>query len=129
MSEDLENLIQYIKITRHPLYVSDKEMLSFGDWYVDHKLLTYRNVLFCYEYFKDLNRTKAYMRVYRCGYRTANINANRLWKNQSIRELIAALSQQWRFRIGESIKFQIEARRIGLSYKERIEGIKILDES
>lgn len=119
MSEDVENLIAHIELFRSPLRSPTSEVGSFGDFYEEYKLLTPKNVSFCYEYLKDHNRTKAYMRAYGCSYRTANINANRLWKNHYIHELIGSINLQLKLRIFEISEIQRAADIMGLTSWEK----------
>jgi len=124
MSERYENLIEYIRNTRSKYKMTKAEMFDHTEWYVTHRLLTNRNISFCWEYFKDLNRTRAYMRAYGCSYRTANINANRLWKNVYIQEMIRCIQLQLQIYISEALEFERLAKIFGLSFEEKQKGRK-----
>lgn len=124
MSEDYENLIRHLRNTRSKYKMTRDEMFDHTEWYVNHRLLTNKNISFCWEYFKDLNRTRAYMRAYGCSYRTANINANRLWKNVYIQEIIQCIQLQIQIYISESLEFERWAKIFGLSFEEKQKGRK-----
>lgn len=52
------------------------------------ELLTTKQLLFCNEYLKDFNATRAYKEVYQCSDETANANGARLLVNASVKEYI-----------------------------------------
>ena len=52
------------------------------------KKLNDKHKLFCLEYLKDQNATRAYKEIYKCSDDVANANWNRLLANASVREYI-----------------------------------------
>ena len=60
---------------------------------LDMQGLTDRQFLFCLEYLKRFNATKAYQTVYECDYTTAAVNGHRLLRNAKIQSTVSKMKE------------------------------------
>ena len=80
--------------------------------------LTPKQFLFCQEYVKEHNGTKAYMEIYKCDYNTAMTSASRLLRNEKVNACIEKMFSELVFDkqaiINECIriKFQLAQGKI-----------------
>ncbi|GEO70527.1 terminase small subunit [Levilactobacillus acidifarinae] len=56
--------------------------------------LTEKQKLFCLFYLQDFNATQAYMRAYKSGWKTANVNGSGLLAKTSVKKQLAELKEQ-----------------------------------
>ena len=61
---------------------------------IDNDELTEAQKMFCLHYLQHFNATKAYMQVYQCDYRTANVNSSRMLVNASIKKELHRLKAE-----------------------------------
>lgn len=83
--------------------------------------LTDKQFLFCQEYVKEHNGTKAYMEIYKCSYESAMVNASKLLRNPKVDACITKLFSELVFDkqaiINECIRIKIQLANGKLTQK------------
>lgn len=74
--------------------IEDKEHKIVINEVVSNNDLTDKQQLFCIEYLKYFNATKAYQKAYKCNYNTAMVEGHRLLRNPKVAEQIEKLKKQ-----------------------------------
>ena len=82
---------------KEPVFEEVQEVLNNPE-------LTDKQRLFCSYYAKYRNKTKAYMKAYKCSWENANAHAYELWKNVGVRKEIDKLLKE----IRDNIKIDIQ---------------------
>ncbi|MCP9313445.1 hypothetical protein KBX31_09165 [Liquorilactobacillus satsumensis] len=127
--EKINNIVQYIEVTRSPFLMRIEEIQECCEYYIAHKELADRNVFFLLRYLAHRNKTKAYQDTYFCSKRVANVNAFCLFKNPQMQELWHCLEKQMQLNLSEKMKAGRLANELNLNGREKAEVYERLKKS